>query len=188
MPELILASQSPRRAELLRQIGVGFRAHPAHIDETPLAGETATDYVLRMAIEKARAVHALYPGSAVVGSDTAVILDDRILGKPENRETAIAMLVSLGGRSHRVLTAVALAHGTVESALSDSRVWFRAIDRQEAARYWDTGEPTDKAGGYAIQGRGAVFVERIEGSYSGIMGLPLFETAQLLSRIGIRLP
>lgn len=185
---LILASQSPRRAELLRQIGVAFETHPAEIDETPLAGEAPADYVTRMAVEKARAVHALSPERPVLGSDTAVILDDRILGKPADRTDGIAMLQALGGRAHQVLTAVALDHGRVEHALSDSRVRFRPITAEEAARYWDSGEPADKAGGYGIQGRGAVFVERIEGSYSGIMGLPLFETAQLLGRIGIRLP
>ncbi len=185
---LILASQSPRRAELLRQIGVTFRALPAHIDETPLAGESPADYVTRMAVEKARAIHALHPKAPVLGSDTAVILDGRILGKPADRSDGIAMLRALGGREHQVLTAVALAHGPVERALSESRVRFRAIDADEAARYWDSGEPADKAGGYAIQGLGAVFVERIEGSYSGIMGLSLFETAQLLRRIGIHRP
>lgn len=185
---LILASQSPRRAELLRQIGVVFETHPAQIDETPLADEAPADYVTRMAVEKARAVHALHPERSVLGSDTAVILDDRILGKPADRADGIAMLQALGGRTHQVLTAVALAHAEVEQALSVSTVWFRPITAEEAARYWDSGEPADKAGGYGIQGRGAVFVERIEGSYSGIMGLPLFETAQLLERVGIRLP
>ena len=185
---LILASQSPRRAELLRQIGVGFEAVPADIDETPLAGETAEAYVRRMATGKARAIHARHPDAPVLGSDTAVVLEGQILGKPADREHAIALLRQLAGRTHRVLTGVALAHGRVDYRLSESRVRFRDIAEAEAARYWDSGEPADKAGGYAIQGLGAVFVERIEGSYSGIMGLPLFETAQLLRGIGITLP
>ena len=180
-----LASQSPRRAELLRQIGVPFVTSPADIDETPLPGESPEDFVRRMATEKARAIHALFPDDIVLGSDTAVVLDDRIMGKPADREDAIAMLLALAGRSHRVLTAVALVHARTDYALSDSLVTFRAISRAEAERYWDSGEPADKAGGYAIQGHGAVFVERIEGSYSGIMGLPIFETAQLLTGAGL---
>lgn len=184
---LILASQSPRRAELLQQIGVRFRALPAHIDETPFDGESPRDYVRRMSVDKARALHAQHPQAAVLGSDTSVVIGERILGKPENREEGIAMLLSLAGRTHRVLTGVALVHQETEYRLSDSRVRFRAIDAQEAARYWDTGEPCDKAGGYAIQGLGAVFVEHIEGSYSGIMGLPLYETAKLLRGAGLTL-
>jgi septum formation protein len=185
---LILASQSPRRAELLRQIGVDFRVEPAHIDETPRPGESPADYVVRMALEKARAVHSRHPAERVLGADTSVILDERILGKPANREEGIAMLLALGGREHQVLTAVALAGTHPGQALSASRVRFRPIGHAEAARYWATGEPADKAGGYAIQGLGAVFVERIEGSYSGIMGLPLFETAQLLANAGLPRP
>jgi len=185
---LILASQSPRRAELLRQIGVDFRVAPAHIDETPRRAESPADYVVRMAREKARATAAQHPGALVLGADTSVILDDRILGKPADREEGIAMLLALSGREHQVLTAVALAGTHPGQALSASRVRFRPVGHEEAARYWATGEPADKAGGYAIQGLGAVFVERIEGSYSGIMGLPLFETAQLLADAGLSRP
>lgn len=185
---LTLASQSPRRAELLQQIGVAFRCLPADIDETPLQGEAARDYVRRMAIDKARAVHASHPGDMVLGSDTTVVLDGRILGKPADREQGIALLQKLGGKTHRVLTGVALVHATLDYALSESEVCFRCIDPAEAARYWESGEPQGKAGGYAIQGLGAVFVERISGSYSGIMGLPLFETAQLLRGIGLQRP
>ncbi len=185
---LILASQSPRRAELLRQIGVTFRVEPAHIDETPLADEPPADYVQRMAREKAEAVASRHPQDLVLGADTSVILDGDILGKPTDRAEGIAMLRELGGREHRVLTAVALAGTHQGQALSISRVRFRAIDVDEAARYWDSGEPVDKAGGYAIQGLGAVFVEHIEGSYSGIMGLPLFETARLLAATGLPRP
>jgi septum formation protein len=182
---IYLASQSPRRAELLRQIGVAFRAVPAEIDETPFAGEGAEDFVRRMAEAKAHAIHALHPDRVVLGSDTAVVLDDRILGKPAHREQAIDMLLGLSGRMHRVLTGVALVHGAVGYALSESRVRFRTIGADEAAHYWDSGEPRDKAGAYAIQGLGAIFAEYIEGSYSGIMGLPLFETAELLRTAGL---
>jgi len=185
---LILASQSPRRAELLRQIGLDFVCLPADIDETPLPGESPEDYVQRMATEKARAVHAGHRTDAVIGSDTTVVLHDRILGKPLDREDGIAMLRTLSGQTHRVLTGVALVHSSIEYALSENRVRFREIGEHEAGRYWDTGEPHDKAGGYAIQGLGAVFVEHIEGSYSGIMGLPLFETAKLLRGLALNLP
>ncbi len=185
---LILASQSPRRAQLLRQIGLDFRCLPADIDETPLAGESPEDYVQRMATEKARAVHAGHASDAVLGSDTTVELENRILGKPIDREDGIAMLLALSERTHRVLTGVALVHARVDYVLSQSRVRFREINEDEAARYWDSGEPCDKAGGYAIQGLGAVFVQDIRGSYSGIMGLPLYETAQLLRGIALKLP
>ncbi len=182
---LILASQSPRRAELLRQIGVAFDTAPADIDETRLAHESAHAYVERMAIEKARAMYALHPDYPVLGSDTSVVLGERILGKPRDREHGIAMLLGLAGHTHRVLTGVALVHARIDYLLSESRVRFGPISEQAAARYWDSGEPRDKAGGYAIQGLGAVFVEHIEGSYSGVMGLPLFETARLLRGAGI---
>jgi len=182
---IILASQSPRRAELLQQIGVAFQSRPADIDETPLPAESPEDFVRRMAIEKARAIHTQHPEYPVLGSDTAVVLGERILGKPENREQAVEMLLNLSGREHRVLTGVALAHRKIDFALSESRVVLREITREEATRYWDSGEPADKAGGYAIQGHAAVFIRRIEGSYSGIMGLPLYETAQLLAAAGV---
>lgn len=185
---LILASQSPRRAELLRQIGLDFRCVPADIDETPLPAESPEDYVQRMATEKARAVHASHRTDAVIGSDTTVVLHDRILGKPLDKEDGIAMLGALSGQTHRVLTGVALVHSSIDYALSENRVRFRDISEDEAARYWDSGEPQDKAGGYAIQGLGAIFVQHIEGSYSGIMGLPLFETAKLLRSIALNPP
>ena len=182
---IYLASQSPRRAELLRQIGVPFHTVPADIDETPFEAEGAEEFVQRMAVDKARAIHALHPQEIVLGSDTAVVLDGRILGKPAHREQAIDMLLSLSGRTHRVLTGVALVHDGLGYALSESLVRFRPVEPDEAARYWDSGEPHDKAGGYAIQGLGAVFVAHIEGSYSGIMGLPLFETSELLRAAGL---
>ncbi len=185
-----LASASPRRSELLRQIGVSFQARPAAIPEEPLAGEAPEDYVLRLAKAKARAVAAaLRPDeqAPVLAADTAVVLDGELLGKPADRAEAAAMLERLSGRSHRVLTAVALDYGTgVESLRSDSEVRFRATTVDERHAYCATGEPFDKAGGYGIQGRAAVFVESLQGSYSGVVGLPLFETAALLARAGIR--
>jgi septum formation protein len=184
-PMIYLASQSPRRAELLRQIGVAFQSRPADIDETPLSGESPEDFVRRMSTEKAAAIHRQHPDRVVLGSDTAVVLDGHILGKPAGAEQAMQMLLALSGRSHRVLTGVALAHRRTDYALSESLVQFRTLSREEAQRYWASGEPVDKAGGYAIQGLGAVFIERIEGSYSGIMGLPLFETARLLRAAGV---
>ncbi len=186
MTPLILASQSPRRAALLRQVGVDFRREPAAVDEHTRAGESAEDYVQRIAQSKAMALRQRYPDSPVLGADTTVVLDGRILGKPRDREDAIAMLLALSGRTHRVLTGVALIAQTSAYRLSASQVRFRRLDATEAAAYWATGEPADKAGGYAIQGVAAGFIEHIEGSYSGIMGLPLFETLQMLRMIGLR--
>ncbi|MFJ4384456.1 Maf family protein [Pseudomonas sp. NPDC089408] len=194
MNPLYLASGSPRRRELLTQIGVPFSLVSAPIDETPLPGESAPAYVERLARAKAAAglaslgVPAKAPeGHAVVlGADTAVVLDGRILGKPENREDALAMLADLSGREHQVLTAVALDDGQrVHSLCVTSKVSFRAISADEAQRYWASGEPADKAGSYAIQGLGAVFVTGLVGSYSAVVGLPLSETADLLGQFGI---
>jgi len=182
---ITLASQSPRRAELLAQVGIGFRVEPAHIDERVLDDERAADYVERMAISKARAVHQAFPAHPVLGADTAVVLDQTILGKPADRDDAIRMLLALSRRTHEVLTGVAVVSDQVHYRLNVSQVRFREITRHEAAAYWATGEPADKAGGYAIQGLAAAFIERIEGSYSGIMGLPLFETMQILGAIGV---
>jgi septum formation protein len=189
MATLHLASGSPRRRELLAQIGVPFATLIASIDETALPGEPAARYVERLAREKALAgLQALgAPVDAVVlGADTAVVLDGRILGKPADRAEALAMLAALSGREHQVLTAVALAAaGRLESRVVASRVSFRALRAGEAEAYWATGEPCDKAGGYGIQGLAAVFVSQIEGSYSAVVGLPLCETAQLLGEFGI---
>lgn len=190
-PALILASQSPRRRELLAQIGLDFSVQPAHIDESPGQCETAEDYVTRMALEKAQSVAAkvkVPSGTAavVLGSDTAVVLDDWIMGKPASRAEAVDMLSALSGRSHRVLSSVAVVgEGGEAVALSDNRVVFRPIAADEMSAYWASGEPADKAGGYAIQGKGAVFVESLHGSYSAVMGLPLFETARLLQGYGL---
>jgi len=183
-----LASASPRRRELLLQLGLRNEAVPAELEEHPAAGEAPADYVLRLARLKAEvAVRRLgSPPSAVLAADTEVVVDGQVLGKPRDREAGLAMLAKLSGRRHQVLSGVALwSSGELRSALSESRVWFRTVSPAEAAAYWDTGEPADKAGGYAIQCRGAIFIERLEGSYSGVMGLPLFETAQLLREAGM---
>jgi septum formation protein len=182
-----LASASPRRSELLRQIGVRFKVRAAAIAEEPVRGETPETYVARLAAAKAETVWAAVAGSEpVLGADTAVVLDGEILGKPELEAEAVAMLERLSGRTHWVLTAVALRHaGGLETRLSESEVRFRATTPAERVAYCATGEPFDKAGGYGIQGHAAVFVEQLKGSYSGVVGLPLFETAALLARCGI---
>jgi septum formation protein len=188
-PDIYLASSSPRRRELLDQIGVRYGWLAADIEEIPKPGESPEVFVLRLALEKARAglrARGSRPALPVLGADTAVVLDDTLLGKPETQEQGVAMLQQLSGKTHRVLTAMALTDGEREATrLSVSYVSFREITLEEANRYWKTGEPWDKAGGYAIQGRAAVFIERLEGSYSGVMGLPLFETAQLLGEFGV---
>jgi|SRR6266404_1488222 len=183
-----LASGSPRRRELLQQIGVPFRVVSAAVDEAVRSAETAPTYVLRLAAAKAEAGWEASLGSPapVLAADTAVVLDGRILGKPADGRDAVGLLGQLSGRTHEVLTAVALrtAKG-LQSRISRSEVTFRSIDAGEARAYWETGEPSDKAGAYAIQGLGAVFIADLRGSYSGVMGLPLFETADLLSGVGI---
>ena len=185
-PLLCLASASPRRRELLAQLGVPHVLSVPDIDEAVLAGESAADYVVRMARAKARIAHPHGAGLPVLAADTTVLIDERICGKPVDAEEGIAMLRALSGRSHEVLTAVALAAaGEVHHRLSRSEVRFRHVSLAEAIAYWNTGEPRDKAGGYAVQGHGAVFVEYLSGSYSGVMGLPLFETAELLAGAGV---
>jgi septum formation protein len=187
---IYLASASPRRQELLRQIGVAFEVVPSNVEERRNPGENPQEYVLRVARDKARAVTARItadgrPAHPVLGADTEVVLDDDILGKPEDAAHGCAMLRRLAGRSHDVLTGLALFHGVREfTAVSYSRVTFAPLSDAEIERYWQSGEPADKAGGYAIQGRAAAFVARIEGSYSGVVGLPLFELNGLLKRLG----
>ncbi|MDH5784802.1 MAG: Maf-like protein [Chromatiales bacterium] len=187
--DIYLASASPRRRELLQQIGVRYELLRVEVPEVRAASESPEEYVLRVALAKARAgTELLAPddGHPVMGADTEVVIDGEVLGKPRDREEGIAMLRRLAGREHRVLSAVALVRGDeVSSRLSVSHVRFSPIGDDEAQAYWHTGEPADKAGGYAIQGLAAMFVERLEGSYSGVMGLPLFETAQLLAQAGI---
>jgi septum formation protein len=219
LPVLCLASISPRRQELLAQIGVPHVVAGADIDETVLPGEGPRDYVARMAREKALATWSRGPkvtpfgprskapqatfdnrtrrpkvtpfgprseALPVLAADTTVVLDDILYGKPRDRSDGIAMLGELSGRTHEVLTAVALADERgVALRLSSSAVRFRKLTLEECAAYWETGEPSDKAGGYAIQGFGAVFIESLNGSYSGVMGLPLFETAELLRAAGV---
>lgn len=188
---IYLASQSPRRRELLEQIGVHFDVVSVDVPEQRQPGEVAAQFVERLALDKARAgwQHGAR-GRPVLGADTIVVLDDEVLGKPVDRAGAETMLARLSGREHRVMTAVALVGvlaGEEHEAmrLSISRVRFRQTTTAEREAYCATGEPDDKAGAYAIQGRAAIFVEHLEGSYSGVMGLPLFETADLLREFAI---
>jgi septum formation protein len=184
-----LASASPRRRDLLRQIGVPFRLIAGSVDEGLLRDEAPATYVSRLAGAKAHAGWQCGGEAAdapVLAADTAVVFEGCVLGKPLDRRDAEHMLRRLSGRTHEVLTAVALrSHAGLETRLSRSLVTFRSIDAAEARAYWDTGEPCDKAGGYAIQGHAAVFVADLKGSYSGVMGLPLFETAALLKSAGL---
>jgi septum formation protein len=185
-PLVCLASASPRRRQLLAQIGVPHVVRVAEVDESALPGERAADYVLRVARAKALAVRSLTASLPVLAADTAVVIDGVICGKPADEAAALALLQRLSGRTHHVLTAVALAAAAgVACRLSSSEVRFRNLSRAECLAYWRSGEPGDKAGGYAVQGFGAVFIEHLSGSYSGVMGLPLFETAQLLSEAGV---
>lgn len=192
MSPLYLASGSPRRRELLTQIGVPFTSISADIDETPLLDESPAAYVERLARGKAAAglgliasSHSLAP-ACVLGADTAVVLDGRILGKPLDQADSLAMLMALSDREHEVLTAIAvLDDQRCESRVVRSLVRFRSISPEEAAAYWASGEPQDKAGGYGIQGLAAVFVAGLNGSYSAVVGLPLCETAELLGHFGI---
>jgi len=187
-PHITLASASPRRRELLDQIQVSYIVNPVDIDESHIAGETSQQYVKRLALEKAQAGYLIHPERPALGSDTIVVFEQHILGKPENQQMAFEMLNLLSGKTHQVMTAVAICNGETEHcALSISEVEFKQLSEQQMAAYWHTGEPADKAGGYGIQGIAAQFIKNIKGSYSGIMGLPLFETAQLLERVGIKL-
>ncbi len=191
--QLILASASPRRRELLDQIGVSYTVYPVDIDETPKQSEIPQDYVRRLAEEKAAAcMLALNSPLPVLAADTSVVIDGCILGKPENKEHAQTMLNKLSGNWHSVYSAVSLrCRGINEEiqhfqALSITEVKFRTIQPQEIQAYWETGEPLGKAGAYAIQGLASIFVASINGSFSGVVGLPLFETAELLSKQGIK--
>jgi septum formation protein len=184
-PTLILASTSPRRREILATLGLDFTVVPVDVDESPQDGETPGDMALRLAVAKAAAADS-HDNNIVLGADTIVAIDGRALGKPVDKADCLAMLERLSGRGHKVLTGVAL-HGAQgsQTALSETDVYFREISRDEALAYWQSGEPCDKAGAYAVQGLGGVFVERIEGSYSGVVGLPVFETATLLANAGL---
>lgn len=185
-PHIYLASSSPRRRQLLEQLGVRYHVLAAQIDERRLPGEAPYAYARRMAVTKARRAAAVRDETLpVLAADTVVVADGDTLGKPAHRQEALAMLERLSGRSHEVVTAVALVGAQESVRLSVTRVTFRVIESAEAAAYWETGEPRDKAGAYAVQGMGAVFVSRLEGSYTGVVGLPLYETAQLLGACGV---
>ncbi|MGR9085952.1 MAG: Maf family protein [Gammaproteobacteria bacterium] len=186
---IILASASPRRRELLDQIRVPYKVLPVDIDETPKPNESAQDYVCRIASEKSAVCLARNGefGLPVLAADTVVALGGRIMGKPKDQTDAVSMLKQLSGQTHRVYSAVSIRGCGHVHALSMTEVTFRKLTDREILVYWSSGEPADKAGAYAIQGLGSVFVESIKGSYSGVMGLPLFETAGLLAQQGIQL-
>ena len=192
-PDFILASASPRRRELLQQIGCRFLVSPAAVDEAVLKGEAPITYVRRIALQKAQAgwVSSSENLLPVLGADTAVVLGTegqgaKIFGKPRDQEHAVAMLLQLSGTTHRVLSAVAMVQGDKQQVLlSETLVTFRSLNSSECEQYWHTGEPRDKAGAYAIQGLGAVFVAALNGSYSGVVGLPIIETCELLAAFEI---
>ncbi|MES9851967.1 MAG: Maf family protein [Candidatus Thiodiazotropha sp. L084R] len=187
---LYLASRSPRRRELLQQIGIEHQLLDIEVDESQLPNELPGDYVQRVAEDKARAGFekiAMNEESLVLAADTSVVINGQILGKPENRDQGIWMLNQLSDSTHEVYSAVTLSTPSLETLVSVSSVTFRNLSDREMSDYWETGEPADKAGSYAIQGLGAQFIARLEGSYSGVMGLPLFETAELLGRVGIKI-
>lgn len=189
-PQLYLASGSPRRQEILQQMGVTFSVVPQNIEEQYQPGEAAQDYVLRLALEKSKdgLKGQIKQKIPVLGADTIVVLDGKILEKPDNREHGIEMLLSLSGHTHQVMTAVALSNeNKIESAVSVSEVIFAPVNRKMCENYWQTGEPVDKAGAYAVQGQGALFIKNINGSYTGVMGLPVYETGLLLNQFGINL-
>lgn len=182
---IVLASGSPRRRQLLEMLRIPFEVRPSEIEERPRPGEAPRDYVARVAREKAVAVARQAPGAVVLAADTEVVLDGEIFGKPASPAAAVAMLLRLQGRTHEVVTAVAVARdGRLEQALDVSRVTFRPAERATLEAYAATGEPLDKAGAYAIQGLGAPLIERVEGDFFGVMGLPLRLALDLLARFG----
>jgi septum formation protein len=199
---IYLASRSPRRRELLKQVGISFEIvlfredarRGVDVDESPQAGESPSDYVLRVACSKAEAAslrlnQRRLPAYPVLAADTTVVLDGRILGKPADEADAVAMLTALAGKSHQVLTAVAVGrYERLETRLSTSTIEFAALTPAQIRSYVATGEPLDKAGAYAIQGRAGAFVRHLAGSYTGVMGLPLYETVELLETFGLSLP
>lgn len=209
LPQIYLASASPRRAELLQQLGIHYEVVAQEVEEQSLANEAPQAFVQRLALTKAWAGWRQLTEKnrrPVLGADTAVVVDDpesgtHILGKPVDRAHALAMLAQLSGRSHRVLSAVAVVgednlgqdKAVVRKEMrelvrcSESKVWFTELSQADSEAYWATGEPADKAGGYGIQGLAALFISRLEGSYSGVMGLPLFETGELLRQFGIKM-
>jgi septum formation protein len=186
-PRIVLASQSPRRRDLLDLVRIPHEVRPADIDETVLPGETPEGHSERLAREKAQVIARQLPDAVVVGSDTIVVVDGEILGKPTDADHARRMLARLSGRGHTVFTAVAVARGTrVAAGVERVPVTFRALAPWEIDAYVATGEPMDKAGAYGIQGYGATIVERIEGDYFAVMGLPLVRLVRLLGEVGVR--
>ncbi len=190
--KVCLASASPRRQQLLQQAGIDYEVMVPDVDETPYENEAAHAFVARIAENKAAQVAAQrkaagMPELPVLAADTAVVLDNHILGKPEGREHAIAMLAELAGRTHVVLTAVTIIYkDRASSVVQKSEVSFAPLSRKQIEAYWETGEPADKAGAYGIQGSAAAFISRLQGSYSGVMGLPLYETCQMLEQIATK--
>jgi nucleoside triphosphate pyrophosphatase len=183
---LVLASTSPRRRQLLEMLGLPFRVVAPDVEETPAAGEAPDQYVVRLARAKAAAVAAREPGALVLGADTTVEIRGEMLGKPASPAEAVAMLQKLQGRTHHVFTAVSLTSaGRIEEALDVTDVTFRPLGEAVIAGYVATGEPMDKAGGYAVQGRGAALVEGIRGDFFGVMGLPVRLVLELLERFGV---
>lgn len=186
-PPLVLASASPRRRQLLEMLGLSFRVQPAHVDESARAGESSTETAERLARAKAGAVARQAPDAYVIGSDTLVVVDDDVLGKPSDRDEAIAMLLRLQGRADRVETSIAVVapDGRIESSVVPVEVRFRPFERAMAEAYVDTGEPMDKAGAYGIQGLGAALVEGIEGDFFAVMGLPVTRLLDHFERLGL---
>lgn len=189
--DIYLASASPRRRELLEQVGIQYKLLTVSVDEAALPTEAAEDYVQRIALHKARAGQQILPADdhhPVLGADTAVVVDGQILGKPRDRAHALGMLQLLSARRHQVMSAVAVINAGEHVRLNVSTVTFRDISPAETEAYWESGECRDKAGAYAIQGYAAAFIRHLEGSYSGVMGLPLYETIELLQAAGVRIP
>ena len=189
--EVYLASSSPRRGQLLEQIGVRYCRIKAAVDETAILGESPQQQVERLALLKARSGWESLGGKKllpVLAADTIVVVGDQVLGKPGSEKDAISMLQALSGSSHHVFSGIAVVNGTrIESCQVKTQVNFRILSKDECQRYWNTGEPRDKAGAYGIQGYGAIFVNSVDGSYSNVVGLPLLETAKMLTRFGVSL-
>ena len=186
--DIILASISPRRKELLEQVGLQFRTASIDIDESPLQNEQPADYVVRLAREKARAAVPSFPkNTLIIAADTTVTIDGHVLGKPIDKDDAFAMWQLLSGRTHQVMTGVAISYaGNIQTTIVTTDVNFLLLSPAQMQTYWDSGEPIGKAGGYAIQGLGAAFIPRIQGSYSNVVGLPLVETLALINVISVQ--
>jgi septum formation protein len=189
-PPIILASNSPRRRDLLRQVGLSFSIDPADVDESVRVGESPESYALRVALDKARGAASRAEEGMVIAADTIVVLDERILGKPKDHNDAVRMLTLLSGRVHEVVTGLAVlsvADGSVHSGIARTRVWFRELSPQTVEAYVRSGEPLDKAGAYGIQEKGALLVKKIDGCYFNVVGLPLSLLAELLQYAGVAL-